>query len=209
MQTDDTTGTSSTAVTGTPDGGVAVETTDEESPSIAPETVFEVLSNERRRHVLDYLKHRDERVTVRDLSEQVAALENGIERREVTPKERKRVYTALHQTHLPKMHELGVVAYDPDRKTVSACPEAGHLGRYMDVTTRLGVTWGEYYRALGVVGLFATVASLASAPGFAGVDPLIPATGSLGAFAASTVYQLLAARLGARGRLARLRGRLF
>ena len=176
--------------------------------SVLPEVeVYRVLSNARRREALTELWGRPEPVSLRELSEAIAATEAGVH---PAPRAlRESVYNALHQTHLPKMRELGIVAYDPDRKTVSACPEAGHLGRYMDVTTRLGVTWGEYYRALGVVGLFATVASLASAPGFAGVDPLIPAAGSLGAFAASTVYQLFAARLVARGRLTRLRCRLF
>ena len=169
--------------------------------------MYRVLSNARRRETLTELWGRPEPVSLRELSETIAATEAG---RCPAPRPlRESVYNALHQTHLPKMHELGLVVYDPDRKTVSTCPEAGQLGRYMDVTTRLGVTWGEYYRTLGVVGLFATVASLASVPGFAAVDPLVPATGSLGAFAASTVYQLLAARLGTRGRLTRLRARLF
>lgn len=169
--------------------------------------VYHVLSNARRREALAELWGQSEALPLRELSERVAATESGSH---PAPRPlRESVYNALHQTHLPKMDELGIVAYDPDRKTVSACPEARQLGRYMDVTTRLGVTWGEYYRALGVVGLFATVASLASVPGFAAVDPLVPATGFLVCFAVSTAYQLTAARFGARGRLARLRARLF
>jgi hypothetical protein len=176
--------------------------------SALPEVeVYHVLSNARRREALAELWTQPEALSLRELSERVAATESG---QSPAPRAlRESVYNALHQTHLPKMDELGLVEYDPDRKLVRVCAQAGHLGRYMDVTTRAGVTWGEYYRALGVVGLFATVASLASVPGFSAIDPLVPSTAFLVFFAVSTAYQLVAARLGARGRLARLRARLF
>ena len=169
--------------------------------------VYHVLSNARRREALAELWSQSEALPLRELSERIAATESG--HRPAPRAHRESVYNALHQTHLPKMDDLGLVVYDPDRKVVSARPEAKHLGRYMDVTTRVGVTWGEYYRALGVVGLFATVASLASIPGFAAVDPLVPATGFLVCFAVSTAYQLMAAQRGVRGRLARLRAKIF
>ena len=176
--------------------------------SALPEVeVYHVLSNARRREALAELWTQPEALSLRELSERVAATESG--QRPAPRALRESVYNALHQTHLPKMDELGLVEYDPDRKLVRVCAQAGHLGRYMDVTTRAGVTWGEYYRALGVVGLFATVASLASVPGFAAVDPLVPATGFLVCFAVSTAYQLMAAQHGVRGRLARLRAKIF
>jgi hypothetical protein len=56
----------------------------------------------------------------------------------------------------------------------------------------VGVTWGEYYRALGILGLCAVVGSLASLPGLAALDPLVFATVALTLFALSTVYQLYA-----------------
>ncbi|MFC6874031.1 DUF7344 domain-containing protein [Halobellus marinus] len=176
--------------------------------SVLPEAeVYHVLSNARRREALAELWTHPEALSLRELSERIATTESG---QSPAPRaHRESVYNALHQTHLPKMADLGLVVYDPDRKLVSVCPQAGHLGRYMDVTTRAGVTWGEYYRALGVVGLFATVASLASIPGFAAVDPLVPSTAFLVLFALSTTYQLAAARLGARGRVTRAWDRLF
>ena len=167
--------------------------------------VYGVLSNARRREALAELWGQPDALSLRELSERIAATESG-----QTPAPRalrESVYNALHQTHLPKLDALELVVYDPDRKTVQVCSRAGHLARYMDVTTRAGVTWGEYYRGLGVVGLFATVGSLASVPVLSAVDPLVPATGFLLAFAVSTLYQLGAGRLGTRGRIARLCGR--
>jgi hypothetical protein len=134
------------------DGGTAaaVTTTEvTEAPVIAPEAVFEVLSNERRRYVLHHLKAEDERVTVRDLSEQVAAWENDIDIAAVTPKERKRVYTALHQTHLPKMAEVGVIDYDRDRGTLSLTESVGAFDIYLEIVPERDLSWGELSLALG------------------------------------------------------------
>jgi hypothetical protein len=115
--------------------------------------------------VLDYLKRRDERVTVRDLSEQVAALENGIERREVTPKERKRVYTALHQTHLPKMASVGVIDYDRDRGTLELTEAVAAFDIYLEIVPESELSWSEFYLGLGAVATaLVTVAALGIYP---------------------------------------------
>ena len=168
--------------------------------SIPESDVHHLLSNARRRETLAALWRRPEEVTLRDLSELIAAAEAG-----VTPAPRplrESVYNALHQTHLPKLQAFGLVDYDPDRKLVRPRPESRHLHRYMDTVNGLGVTWGEYYRALGIGGLFSVVVSLAEVPGFDAVDPLVLASGSLALFSVSTGYQLL------NGRGRRLRGRL-
>ncbi|MFB6082653.1 MAG: hypothetical protein ABEJ94_00220 [Halorientalis sp.] len=162
--------------------------------SIPESDVHHLLSNARRRETLTVLWRRPEAVTLRELSEQIAATEAGI-----TPAPRplrESVYNALHQTHLPKLHEFGLVEYDPDRKLVRSGPQSHQLHRYMDTVNGLGVTWGEYYRALGIGGLCSVVASLAAVPGFGAVDPLVFASGALAAFALSTGYQLLGGRGG-------------
>ena len=167
-----------------------------------PETeIYHVLSNSRRRAVLALLWRRPEPVTLREVSEEIAAREAGV--RPAPRPLRESVYNALHQTHLPKLDALGLIQYDSHRKIVEAQPAAGQLGRYMDVTTRMGISWGEYYRSLGVTGLFVTVASLAGAPGFTAIDPLLLATAFLGAFALSTGYQLASASVGWGPRVAR------
>jgi hypothetical protein len=166
--------------------------------SIPESDVHHLLSNARRRETLTVLWRRPEETTLRELSELIASAEAG-----VTPAPRplrESVYNALHQTHLPKLHKFGLVEYDSDRKLVRPRPESRQLHRYMDTVNGLGVSWGEYYRALGIGGLCSVVASLADLPGFGAVDPLVFASGSLSLFAFSTGYQLLAARGG------RLRG---
>jgi hypothetical protein len=165
---------------------------------IAESDIYHLLSNSRRRETLTVLWRHSDAMTLRELSELIAASEADLS---PAPRPlRESVYNALHQTHLPKLDAFGLVDYDPDRKLVRPCRESRQLFRYMDTVTSLGVTWGEYYRALGIVGLFAVVAALAEVPGFAAVDPLVYATGALALFAVSTCYQLF------RGRSSRLAG---
>jgi hypothetical protein len=156
--------------------------------SIPEADVYYLLSNDRRRETLSVLWDVADEMTLRELSEQIASIEAN-----TTPAPRllrESVYNTLHQTHLPKLATYGLVEYDADRKIVRSRPESRSLSRYMDTLTPAGVTWGEYYRALGIGGLFAVVASLTSLPLFAAVDPLVFASTALALFALSTVYQL-------------------
>lgn len=150
--------------------------------------VFTILSNPRRRQTLEYLRRRDDQVALRDLAEAIAAEESG---ESPAPRSvRHAVYVSLHQTHLPMLDAAGVCAYDGDRKLVSLLDPARDVERYMTLTTAFGVTWAEYYRALGVVGLFLVVAAQASLPAVSAVPPLAWATGFLATFALSSAYQL-------------------
>ncbi|MEZ3145309.1 hypothetical protein [Halobaculum sp. MBLA0143] len=157
-----------------------------------------LLSNARRCETLRVLSSRpgEPSLELRELSERVAATEAG-----ETPAPRplrRSVYNALHQTHLPKLDEHGFVSYDAVRKRVVVRAEARELIRYMDTLGPAGLTWGEYYRGVGIVGLCLVVAALAALPPFALVDPLLWASGVLVVFAVSTLYQLLAAPVGGR-----------
>lgn len=81
--------------------------------------VFELLKNERRREIITFLKHQDDHVSTSDgLAEHIAALENDVEISELSSTQRKRVYIALYQCHLPKMDRFGVIDFDKQRGTV-------------------------------------------------------------------------------------------
>lgn len=81
--------------------------------------VFELLKNERRRQVIAFLKQQDDRSTTLDvLAEHIASLENDIDVAQLTSSQRKRVYIALYQCHLPKMDDFGVIDYNQNRGTI-------------------------------------------------------------------------------------------
>jgi hypothetical protein len=108
----------------------------EASPSAeepSRDDVFEVLSNGRRRGVIRALRRADDTVEIGELAEQVAAWENGISRDEVTYHQRKRTYTALQQSHLPKMDEAGALHYDSDRGVVDPANELSEFNVYLEV----------------------------------------------------------------------------
>jgi len=154
--------------------------------------VYHLLSNQRRREAIECVRSRAEAVAVRELSEVIAAAETG---ESPPPRDvRESVYASLHQTHLPKLDDAGVVVYDRDAKVVRARDRARLVGRYMDVVCPVGVTWGEYYRGICVLGLCAVVGADVGLPVVGALEPLAWATITLAAVAASTAYQLYADR---------------
>jgi hypothetical protein len=132
---------------------------------LSTDAIFQTLGSRRRRHVLHYLRQQDRPVPIRELSEQLAAWELGKGHDAVTPKERKRLYTALHQTHLPTMNDLNVVEYDRNRGVASLTDHIGQFDIYLDVVSHNDLPWSQFYLALGgVLTAVVTVAALGIAP---------------------------------------------
>jgi hypothetical protein len=166
--------------------------TQTQASRINPNEVHDILRNDRRRRTLQYLKQRVEPVTLRDLSERIAEWEAN---ESPAPRGvRQSVYNSLHQTHLPKLDEIGVIEYDTDRKMVELQERARDVDIYMDLVTRFGVTWGTYYRTLGVVSLFAVIVADTNIGMLAQVDSLVFATVFLAVFGVSAAYQLWSRR---------------
>ncbi|MCG1007195.1 DUF7344 domain-containing protein [Halorubrum lacusprofundi] len=146
------------------------EATNNDADEPSRDEVFKALSNRRRRNVITYLKQHDDDARVRDISEQLAAWENDVEIPEVTYKQRKRVYTALHQSHLPKLAGGGFIDYEPNRGIVSLTEESRQLEMYLEVVSGNEILWGEYYIGLAVVcGLLGGAAWIGTVP-FAAVS---------------------------------------
>jgi hypothetical protein len=154
--------------------------------------IHQLLSNDRRRAALDHLAATRGPVGVSALSTAVAEAETG----ESPPPRavRESVYTALHQTHLPRLDACGVVHYDRARSEVWLLGGSRSVGRYAGAVTRFGVSWAGLYRSLGVVALTLVVAALAGLPVVSAVDPLLWASGALAVFAVATASQLWADR---------------
>ena len=104
---------------------------DDEGARISDQEVFEALSNERRRCVVRWLLSEERRTNIRALSRQIAAQENDKPVNQVSPTERRRVYNALQQFHLPKLDELGFVRYDLDRGVIESTNSLDNLRPYL------------------------------------------------------------------------------
>jgi DNA-binding transcriptional ArsR family regulator len=131
----------------------------ESESTLSKDTIFSMLSNQRRRHVLHYLKRNEGPATIRDLAEQLAAWENGVAVQELTYKQRKRVYTSLHQTHLPKLDDCGVVEYNRDRGVITLTGRVSELDVYLEVVPKNDIPWSDYYLGLAGVALALVVAA--------------------------------------------------
>lgn len=136
--------------------------------------VFDMLSNARRRYVLASLQDTDE-VTVRELSRDIAAWENEVEPSAVTSTQRKRVYTALHQTHLPRLDEYGVVEYDRDRAEVRATERLDVFRSYLGESGGDDRNWPRYYLGIGLATVALAVGVMAEIPVLRSVEPGVAA----------------------------------
>jgi len=122
--------------------------------------VFDVLANRRRRYVLRALAAQPEDpYDIGDLAERVAAWENDRPIEEVSAAERKRVYTALQQSHLPKMEDAGVVRYEKDAGVVEATPALLRFDRHLDHGSEETASWSRRYLAVAVAGGVALAAA--------------------------------------------------
>lgn len=134
--------------------------------------IHDILRNDRRRLAITRLQEAEgNSLSVRELSEQVAALETG----EEPPPRNKRqsVYVSLHQTHLPKLDGHGIVEYDSDSKVVRLRDRVREVEVYMEVVPRYGLSWGEFYFGLGLLGMLVTLAVLLGVPGLAAVGAAV------------------------------------
>lgn len=146
-------------------GGVESAGSTFESGEPSREEIFEIVSNQRRRHVVHYLRQQDRPVELRELSTHLSAWENEEAPSAISHDQRRRVYTALRQSHLPKMDEADVIDYDADRGVVEASNGIEDVELYLDVVPESEIPRSEYYLGLGVVcAALLTVAWLDVAP---------------------------------------------
>lgn len=100
-------------------------TAERDAEEMELDQIFELLKNPRRRTIIEYLRSAETGSSTTDeLAKHIAARENDVEVSELTSQQRKRVYIALYQCHLPKMDRFGVIDFHKKRGTV----ELGDIG---------------------------------------------------------------------------------
>jgi hypothetical protein len=118
------------------------------------DTMFDAVRNARRRQVLRYLNEQDGQVTLSDLAEHIAAIENDTTPELLDSQQRKRVYVGLYQSHLPKLDGMGVLTFDRQRGHIERTPAASQLDEYLyDDDTDTRPSKRPYMESLGVSAL--------------------------------------------------------
>ena len=90
------------------------------------------LSNERRRHTIDIVHDHDEQISLSEVSERVAARQYDVDRRELSSKQRKCVYTGLYQAHMGILTETGAIEFDERAKMLAPAENTAVLARTID-----------------------------------------------------------------------------
>jgi len=125
---------------------------------LSQDALFSLLSNPRRRFILQHLNSIDESIQLQDLAVEVAAWENETDPETLTDKQRKRLYVSLYQTHIPKLEEAGIVEYDGDSGEIRLTNRGSDLNRYLDADAPDADGthhWGRYYLLITLVGTLA------------------------------------------------------
>ena len=160
---------------------------------LSKDVIFELLKNRRRREVLKYLLEAEETVTLGELAEQIAAWENNTEVNALNSDQRKRVYVALYQTHLPKMDDAGIVDYDQDRGLISLADNADLLMMYLDSSTHFQRRWDYWYATLSVLGIALISAWMVQLEPLTSLSGTVISIGVLGCFLLLSLLHLYVA----------------
>lgn len=156
---------------------------------LTADEVYDILSNQRRRFVLYHLAEAGE-TSLRDLSRLVAAWENDVDPEAVTSVQRKRVYTALHQTHLMRLDSYDVIEYDQSRGTVAPTERLAVFEPFLAEDRADARSWGRYYAGLGAGAGVVALAALLDLPLVASLDAALVALALAVAVLAMAVAQV-------------------
>ncbi len=141
------------------------------SETIPRDQVFSMLSNRRRRWVLDALTQQDsDAADFRTVVDAVSAREYDVDPAELSWKQRKRIYTALRQSHLPKLDDTGIIDYDRDRGTVELTEEAKEVQLYLEYVPSHDIPWSYCYFAFAALGFVMSLLMWASIGPFGGLS---------------------------------------
>ncbi len=108
--------------------------------SIPPNTIFDLLLDQRRRYALYYLSRRVGAVSIEELAEAIA-LREGTQR----PDSLERISTGLHHNHLPKLVDANVVTYDPATERVERLSAAATLDPYLELAAIDELSQANYH----------------------------------------------------------------
>ena len=131
---------------------------EDNSQTLSRDAIFDLLSNSRRRFVLQRLQNEPSGSELGELATELAAEENGLPPTELSSQQRKRTYVSLYQTHVPKLVETGVVTYDPDSGIIRATDRINELAAYFRCDGET-VAWETAYLSLAFLGIGAFLAS--------------------------------------------------
>ncbi len=156
--------------------------------SLARGEIFELLSNERRRGVIHYLERADGSVSLDELVDAVVAWEYG------SGSSRASVYSALVQTHLPRLEQAEVLEYDPGRNAVHPTERLDEVQLFLEYSPRHDIPWAEYYLGLSGVAAALVIVVWLGVPPFDQLSEILVAALIVSVLVVSSVVHVLQRR---------------
>lgn len=100
------------------------------SDELPLDSALRLLSHAHRRALVGCLDDHEDPLALADAAEDVAAQESGEPIPELSPEDVERVYLALYHSHVPKLSEDDIVAYDRERDTVALTDRGQQLAAF-------------------------------------------------------------------------------
>ena len=94
--------------------------------------LFRLLAHRHRRHVVAVLRTHGERLSLADVTDEVAEMERDRTISEIDPDEVLELYCALYHTHVPLLERAELVTYDQQTDTVALVEEPPELAPLLD-----------------------------------------------------------------------------
>jgi hypothetical protein len=126
------------------------------------ETIFDILSNRRRRQVIYYLQEHGGQAPLREVANAVAGWEEDEPSESVAEKDRRRVYVSLYQSHVPRLTDAGLLEHD-DSGVIELTDRVRFLNPYLAPHSD-SPSWQIYYLAIGLLGILFGVLILLDFP---------------------------------------------
>jgi len=121
-------------------------------PDPSRDQAYHILSNARRRFILQHLEQTEEPIKLIELARQGAAWENDKPIDDLTEKEEKRMYVSLYQTHIPKLADAGLIHYDRDSQEIRLADGPDTALPIID-NDKSEPSWYQYYFFLAVFNI--------------------------------------------------------
>ncbi|WP_306056526.1 DUF7344 domain-containing protein [Natronococcus wangiae] len=99
------------------------------------DVVFELLANHRRRRALAVLKTDDRRLTLNDLTKEIAVQESDARITEIPGEDVCDIFLSLQHIHAPKLAAFELIEYDRKRDIVEPTDRLETLEPYLSLAT--------------------------------------------------------------------------
>ena len=102
---------------------------------LAADELFAVLSNQRRRYALQCLGEEQKPMVLADLVIGVAEREQEAPVSDIPAEDVDRIRLSLYHSHVPKLADVGLVEYTPERELVSLSTESEQVETLVELAT--------------------------------------------------------------------------